>query len=146
MNPPTPIPINSSASSTLTTAMIHSAMFVDCKSPISLPLRRPAALWRGAGHVAQRTPPFVRGGAGLLDGTAHPRQLAHEIVQSRLDLVTNAAAAFRHVQPAPHTSDDSADTGRHQYSRSLVHVRLLHGRSRGTAHLPRLDRYQTLCH
>ena len=42
-----------------------------------------------------------------------------------LDLIPDAPAVLGHVEPAPDASDDGAHEGRHQYSRSLVHVPLL---------------------
>src|SRR5688572_12153060 len=130
MKPPMPMPMSSSASSTLTTAITIKATFVVWRSPIVVPLCRPAAL--GApGDVVQRPPPLVGGGSGLLDRAADSHHLVHEVVELGLDLVTDTASVFRHVKPTPNASDDGAHTSRHQYSRSLVHgsSSFRHGRS-----------------
>src|SRR5207237_1773003 len=124
-NPPTPMPITSSASSTLVAAMMPSRTLVVCRSGIADLLCRPAALARVACELAQRAPSFIRRRSRLLNRSAHVGELAHEIVELRLDLTTHPPSAFRHVEPSPHAARHCSEQGGQQYTRSLVHVDLL---------------------
>src|SRR6266545_7015735 len=131
MNPPTPMPMSSSASSTLTAAMIPSRTFVVSRFPIIL-LRRPAAL-RAAGDIVQRPPSLARDVPCLFDRAAHAMHLTQEVVELRLDLVADAAAVLCHVEPAPYTTGHGAEARRQEHSRSLVHIPLLRHTGRSQA-------------
>src|SRR6476659_9073331 len=92
--PATPMPISSSAWSTLTAAMIQRGTLKDCRSPgMTAPLRRPAPLRRAARDFVERPPSFIGGHLGLVDGAAHVSELADEIVELRLDLRPHPRAA-----------------------------------------------------
>src|SRR5688500_13433225 len=128
MNPPIATPISTSASSTLTAAMIQSGVIAPSICPPFLFWRsgRPAPSRRGAAsQLAERTPSFVRRGTRLFDSPADAGDLAQKVIQLRLDLIANASAAFRQIQPAPYAPNYRACKGRCQHSRALVHVRLL---------------------
>src|SRR6188472_1291641 len=108
--------------------MIPSSRLVVLKSTVGIVtlLGRPsAALCSAAGHVAQRPPAFIRGRTGLFDRAADARNLADEVIQPRLDLITNAAALLGQVQPSPYATRNGAYHSRRQHTRSLVHVGLL---------------------
>src|SRR6185295_20367130 len=109
MNPATPMPMMTSASSTLTAAMMPSMRLVVPNSlPICTSERR--ALMRVAvarrllsafaERVVQQLPPLVGDPRGFLDGRPEAHELAREIVESRLDLATNAAAVIGEEQVA----------------------------------------------
>src|SRR6187200_1043746 len=108
--------------------MMNSATFVSCRSPIVPPFvprsGGPATL-RAPGDIAQRAPAFIRRGPGLLNGPSHSSDLVHEVIQLGLDLIPNPPPGLRHVEPSPYATDDGSQEGCHQYSCSLVHVRLL---------------------
>jgi len=48
-----------------------------------------------------------------------------KIIELRLDLVADASAVLRHVEPAPHTTGHSPQARCQEHSRSLVHIPLL---------------------
>src|SRR5574339_1085468 len=127
MNPAIPAPISSSASSTLTAAMMPSMTFVVPRLPsirdssLSSRLRGPATAGGAPRDVVQRPPALVGCRPGLFHRPAHPRDLADEVIQLRLDLVPDAAAVLGQIEPSPDTADDGAQEGRHEHSRSLVH-------------------------
>src|SRR3954451_6887824 len=112
--------------------MIPSNRLVVLKSTVGIVtlLGGPAsALCGAAGHIAQRPPALIRGRTGLFDRTADARDLADEVIQLRLDLITDAAALLGHIQPAPHPTGNGANDSRRQHTRSLVHVGLLRSHS-----------------
>src|SRR4030095_11032756 len=89
---------------------------------MSVLLRRPAALGRVPGELAQRAPPFISRGTRLLDGSANVCELAHEIVELRLYLAAHPPPTFCHVEPSPHAARHRTNHCGQQYTRSLIHV------------------------
>src|SRR5260221_6283248 len=92
----------SSASSTLTAAMMPSSRFVVPSSPAMTPSegrglarRRVARRRRGfAEGVVQQLPAFVGHAGGFLKGAPGSHELPREIIQRRLELAPHPAAVL----------------------------------------------------
>src|SRR5579872_7333557 len=126
MNAATPTPITSSASRTLTAAMMPSKRFVVPRLPVirdrSLEGRglmaRAVARRRRLRHVSERVveefPPFVRDAGRALHGRAEAVQLAREIVERRLELAPKRTTLICEEQiPGYGTNHRTADRGEH---------------------------------
>src|SRR5579871_1711159 len=134
MNAATPTPITSSASRTLTAAMMPSRRFVVPRLPVirgrSLEgrgLMARAVARRRLRHVGERVveqlPPFVRDARRALHGGAEAVQLAREVVERRLELAPKRTTLICEEQiPGYGTNHRTADRGKH-YAR-FVHTRL----------------------
>src|SRR5437667_2070742 len=121
MKPAMLMPIRSSASRTLTTAMIPSRRFVVPRFPSMIDTserrrlmrrlisRRPLAL---AERLVQEPPSFARHAGGLRHRAAQVAELPCEIFESGLELATHRAAALCEQQVAGKRADDPAHDGR----------------------------------
>src|SRR5450759_2846749 len=129
MKPATPMPMITSASSTLTAAMIPRSTLVVPNSPdiyvtsewgrlaARRPRRRLPAL---AERVVQQLPAFVGKSRRLLGRAPEAHELAREVFERRLDLSTHAPPTLREEQVPSDTTDDGAhDRGR--YYPRVVH-------------------------
>src|SRR5690349_20540158 len=128
MKPPIPMPVMSSASSTLTAAMMPSSRFVVPSSPAMAPserrqlARRRVArrLRRVAERVVQQLPAFVGHARGLLNGGPEAHELAREIIQRRLDLAPQGAAVLGEKQASGGAANDRSNQCGRQCAR-VVH-------------------------
>src|SRR5574338_1314939 len=126
MNAPMPIPMITSASRTLTTAMTINATFVVWRSfmmnsrLVGDPLVPAPAATRPR-DLVQRLPALVGGRAGFLDCAPHAPDLADEIVELRLELRPEPLSARRQVQEAPGGPRGRANQRCHKDFRLVVH-------------------------
>src|SRR5262245_53313704 len=115
MKPAMPTPMSTSASRTLTAAMMPIKRFVVLRSGAIGLLSPPAAALRTAGDVVQRSPPFVGRASRLFHRSANAGQLAEEVIELGFDLVADSSTLLRQVQPAPHATNDCPQTRCHQH-------------------------------
>ena len=100
MKPATPMPMTTSASSTLTAAMIPSSRFVVPSSPDMVCASERRRLvrcriarvrpTRFANRVVQQLPALVRDAGRFLNGGAEAHELPCEVFERRLELPPNA--------------------------------------------------------
>src|SRR5262245_5235620 len=121
MNPATPAPMITSASSTLTAAMMPSSRLVVPSSPAMdtsewrrLPRTGVARRRDVAERVVQELPALGGDAGCLLHGRTEAHELACEVVERRLDLPPHATAVLREEQISRDASNYRTDNrGRH---------------------------------
>src|SRR5215471_17695093 len=116
-----PPPMMTSASRTLTAAMIPSSRFVVASSvPMATSERRRLMRPVVARHrrrafaerIVQELPAFVGHAGRLLNGGAEAHELAREIIERRLDLPTYVSAVIGEEQIAGDAADHGTDNRR----------------------------------
>src|SRR5580765_497404 len=102
-----PAPMMTSASRTLTAAMIPSSRLVVPSSPVMcaserrrLAARKLRGWTRFAKRVVQQLPSLARDPGGLLDRRAEAHELTREVLQRRLDLSPDATPMVGEEQVA----------------------------------------------
>src|SRR4051812_41395422 len=133
MSPATPMPMTTSASRTLTAAMMPSNTFVvDRSTVMQSPLERRGLM--GARHAARRAadrsqrlvqhlPAFVGHAGQLLHRRAELDELAVEVVKRRFNRVADGAPAFGEEEVAGQSAKYGADHSGCNGSR-VSHARL----------------------
>src|SRR5581483_3661134 len=127
-----PTPMTSSASSTLTAAMMPRMRFVVPRLPVMAPserrgltdaVARRLLLRSVAERFVQELPPFVRNAGRALHRRAEAVQLAREVVERRLELTAKRSSMFCEEQIPGYGADDRAADRRKHYAR-VIHTRL----------------------
>src|SRR5215470_4402207 len=109
--------MSTSASSTLTAAMMPSSRFVVPSSPAMSSsewrrLPRTGVAWRQrsfAEGVVEQLPTLAGDTGGLLDGRSEAHELAREVIERRLELPTQGATVVGEEQVTGDASDHRTD-------------------------------------
>src|SRR6266567_2175112 len=128
-----PTPMTSSASRTLTAAMMPSRRLVVPRSPVigyaskrrGLMRRRIAAwlfLANRTAHVIQQLPAFVRHAGRFVNGRSEALELAGEVFDRRLDLPSERSSAGGEEEVADGCANHRTRTRRRHRSRVIVHT------------------------